>query len=48
MTHYGADDGDAFIEKVSALAWDHFRRLARSSPHGVRVPLEVLERVRRP
>jgi len=48
MTNYGFDDGGAAVERVSALAYDHFRRLARSSPHGVRVPLEVIEKVRRP
>ena len=48
MTNYGFEDGDRAVERVSALAYDHFRRLARSSPHGVRVPLEVIEKARRP
>jgi len=48
MTNYGADDNGAAIEKVSAIAYDHFRRLASMSPHGVRVPLDVLVRVRKP
>jgi beta-lactamase class A len=45
MTTYGGDGG-ALVRAVSAAAWGHFSRLARSTDYGVRVPLDVLRRTR--
>lgn len=36
------------LRESAAAAYEYFRRLARSSPHGVRVPLSLADSVRRP
>jgi beta-lactamase class A len=36
------------LREVADAAYEYFRRLARSSPHGVRVPLSVADSIRRP
>ena len=45
MSSYGVD-GSAAVRGAAEAAWDHFRRLARSTDWGARVPLEVLRRNR--
>jgi beta-lactamase class A len=45
MTTYGSNGG-ALVRSVSEVVYDHFARLARSTEYGVRVPLEVIRRVR--
>jgi len=45
MTNYGVD-GDATVRRVSEAAWEYFYRLARSTDHGARVPLDVVRRRR--
>jgi beta-lactamase class A len=49
MTNY-ADGTDAVLREVARVVYDHFARLARSTPYGARVPLRVLqeERKRKP
>lgn len=47
MTTYGGDGSD-LVERASKAAWEYFRRLARSTEYGVRVPLEVIREGRRP
>lgn len=46
MTNYGGD-GDASITRAARAALDHATRLARSTPHGARVPLGVIEAERK-
>lgn len=41
MTNYGGD-GDEAIRLVSEVAYRYFAKLARATPHGTRVPLEVI------
>lgn len=43
MTNYGGD-GDEAIRQVSAVAYSYFAKLARATPYGTRVPLEVIRR----
>jgi beta-lactamase class A len=43
MTNYIGEGADEAIAKVSKLAYDYFARLARSTPYGARVPLELLK-----
>ncbi len=43
MTNYGGD-GDEAIRRVSEVAYGYFAKLARATPHGTRVPLEVIRR----
>jgi beta-lactamase class A len=45
MTTYGGD-GSELVGAVSEVVHAHFARLARSTDYGVRVPLEVIRRVR--
>lgn len=45
MTNYGRD-GDETVRRVSEAAWEYFYRLARSTDHGARVPLDVIRRRR--
>jgi beta-lactamase class A len=49
MTNY-ADGTDAVIRDVARVVYDHFSRLARSTPYGARVPLTIQqeERKRKP
>jgi beta-lactamase class A len=47
MTNYGGGDGDAAITRATRAAYDYATRLARSTPNGARVPLEVIEAERR-
>lgn len=47
MTNYGGDGG-AVVEAVSRTAYSYFSKLAGVTPHGTRVPLEVLRRVTTP
>jgi beta-lactamase class A len=42
MTNYGID-GDEAITRAVRVAYDYATRLARSTPHGARVPLGVIE-----
>ena len=48
MTNYNGEtaNADEAIAKVAKLAYDHFARLARSTPYGARVPLELLNQHR--
>ncbi|MFN2564167.1 MAG: serine hydrolase [Gemmatimonadaceae bacterium] len=46
MTNYGGD-GDEAISRAARAAFDYATRLARSTPHGARVPLGVIESERR-
>jgi beta-lactamase class A len=43
MTNYGAGDGDEALTRAARAAYDYASRLARSTPHGARVPIEVIE-----
>lgn len=47
MTNYGGDGG-AVVEAVSRAAYSYFSTLAGVTPHGTRVPLEVLRRAGSP
>jgi beta-lactamase class A len=47
MSNYGGDGG-AVIEAVSAAAYRYFSKLAGATPHGTRVPPEMLRRVTPP
>ncbi|MFN2565426.1 MAG: serine hydrolase, partial [Gemmatimonadaceae bacterium] len=47
MTNYGGGDGDEALTRAARAAYDYATRLARSTPHGVRVPLGVIEAERR-
>jgi beta-lactamase class A len=47
MTNYGAGDGDEAITRAVRAAHDYATRLARSTPHGARVPLGVIEAERK-
>jgi beta-lactamase class A len=42
MTNYGGD-GDEAITRAARTAYDYATRLARTTPHGARVPLGVIE-----
>ena len=42
MVSYSADDPEAALGPVAALVHAYFAQLARSSPYGVKVPLELL------
>jgi hypothetical protein len=44
MTNYGGNGG-AVVEAASAAAYRYFSKLAGATPHGTRVPLDVLRRV---
>ena len=45
MTNYGdSDAGRALIQRAATIVYEHFTRLARSTPNGARVPLEVIRR----
>jgi hypothetical protein len=46
MTNYGGGDDDA-ITRATRAAYDYATRLARSTPHGARVPLGVIEAERK-
>jgi beta-lactamase class A len=46
MTNYGSS-GDEAITRAARVAYDYATRLARSSPHGARVPLGVIEAERK-
>jgi beta-lactamase class A len=48
MTNYGAGGGDEAITDATRAAYDYATRLARSTPHGARVPLGVIEVERKP
>jgi beta-lactamase class A len=43
MVNYAADDASRTIRELSAAAYRYFAQVARTSPHGVRVPLEHLK-----
>jgi beta-lactamase class A len=47
MVNYGGGDsaGEA-LRQISSLAYAYFARLARSTPHGARVPLPILLEIR--
>jgi beta-lactamase class A len=45
MTNYGdSDAGRALIQRAATIVYEHFTRLARSTPNGARVPLDVIRR----
>jgi beta-lactamase class A len=44
MTNYNGEGADQAIAEISKLAYDYFARLARSTPYGGRVPLELLKK----
>jgi beta-lactamase class A len=45
MTNYGdSDAGKALIQRAATMVYEHFTRLARSTPNGARVPIEVIRR----
>jgi beta-lactamase class A len=44
MVNYGPDDMDGTLSDVSALAYKYFAQIARTTPHGTRVPLEVIKK----
>lgn len=47
MTNYADDEEkDEVVERVSAAAYRYFSRVARSTPYGVRVPLDVIRNAR--
>ena len=46
MTNYGGD-GDEAITRAARAAYDYATRLARSTPHGARVPLGIIEAERK-
>jgi beta-lactamase class A len=46
MTNYGGD-GDEAITRAARVAYDYAARLARTTPHGARVPLGVIEAERK-
>lgn len=43
MVNYGPADMNATIRKVSAAAYRYFSQIARATPYGTRVPLELQE-----
>jgi beta-lactamase class A len=47
MTNYGGGDGDDAITRATRAAYEYATRLARSTPNGARVPLDVIEAERR-
>lgn len=47
MTNYGSGTGDDAITRAARAAYDYATRLARSTPHGARVPLGVIEAERK-
>lgn len=47
MTNYGGD-GSVVVEAVSQAAYRYFSKFAGVTPHGTRVPLEVMRRVTPP
>ena len=42
MTNYNGDGADDAIAQISKLTYDYFARLARSTPYGARVPINLL------
>lgn len=49
MVNYSdSPESSRALREVADVAYEYFRRLARSSPHGVRVPLSVADSVRKP
>lgn len=43
MTNYGdSDAGRALIQRAATMVYEHCTRLARSTPNGARVPIEVI------
>ena len=44
MINYGPDDMNETLRDVSALAYRYFAQIARTTPHGARVPLEVIRK----
>lgn len=47
MTNYGSGAGDEAITRATRAAYEYVTRLARSTPHGARVPLGVIEAERK-
>jgi beta-lactamase class A len=43
MVNYGPDDMNATIREISAVAYRYFSQIARTTPHGTRVPIEYLK-----
>jgi beta-lactamase class A len=44
MVNYGPDDLDPTIRDISARVYRYFTQVARTTPHGTRVPLEFLKK----
>jgi beta-lactamase class A len=45
MVNYGPDDMDATVREISAIAYRYFAQVARTSPHGARVPLGYIKKL---
>jgi len=43
MINYGSDDLNPIIRNLSAVTYRYFTRIARTTPHGTRVPMEDLK-----
>ena len=47
MVTYAADNaGSSALEEISAAAYEYYRRLARASGYGVRVPMSLVDSIR--
>jgi beta-lactamase class A len=44
MVNYGPDDIGPTIRTISAMVYGYFGQVARSTPHGTRVPVEVMRK----
>jgi beta-lactamase class A len=44
MVNYGPDDMNATLRDLSSIAYRYFTQIARSSPHGARVPLDYIKK----
>lgn len=40
MINYGPEDMDSTVRQISSLVYSYFAQVARTTPHGARVPLE--------
>ena len=45
MINYGPDDLDAPMREISSAVFKYFAQVARTTPHGTRVPLEYIKKV---
>jgi hypothetical protein len=42
MTNYNGEGANDTIARISKAAYEYFSRLARSTPYGARVPVNLL------